>query len=71
MQIVSDLAMITNGTVSIQGKNVPVFDIEVIPADDQDPDKLKFDWSVVGMTEQENTHCFWFRDFTQEYKSEL
>ena len=34
MQIVSDLAMITNGTVSIEGKNVPVFDIEVIPADD-------------------------------------
>ena len=53
MQIISDLSMITNGTVSIGGKKVPVFDIEVIPADDQDPDVLKFDWSVVEMTEHE------------------
>ena len=53
MQIVSDLAMITNGTVSIDGKKLPVFDIEIIPADDSDPTMLKFDWNVVSMTEKE------------------
>ena len=53
MQVVSDLSMITNGTVSIDGKKMPVFDIEIIPADDSDPDMLKFDWNVISMTEQE------------------
>ena len=45
--------MITNGTVSINGKKLPVFDIEIIPADDSDPNMLKFDWNVVSMTEKE------------------
>ena len=53
MQVISDLSMINNGTVVDLGRKVPVFDIEVIPADDQDPDVLKFDWSVVQMTEYE------------------
>ena len=45
--------MITNGTVSINNKKLPVFDIEIIPADDSDPNMLKFDWNVVSMTEKE------------------
>ena len=50
MLIVPDLAMITNGTVEIDDGRVPVFDIEIIPSDDSNPENLKFDWNVTSMT---------------------
>ena len=50
MLIVPDLAMITNGTVEIDDERVPVFDIEIIPSDDSNPEYLKFDWNVTSMT---------------------
>ena len=53
MVVVPDLQMITNGTVAIDGITVPVFDVEVIPSNDTDPDNLSFDSNVTAMTNTE------------------
>ena len=53
MYIVPDLQMIRNGTSIINGERKPVFDVEVIPGADSNPDELAFDWAVVSMTERE------------------
>ena len=45
--------MITNGTVEVDGGRVPVFDVEVIPSLESDPNNLRFDWNVTAMTNTE------------------
>ena len=50
MRIIPDLRMITQGTVEVKGEQRPVFDVEVIPGRDSDPEKLSFEWNIVEMT---------------------
>ena len=52
MRIIPDLAMITNGTVIIDGQRQPVFDVEIIPSLDSDNSKLTFEWNILEMTER-------------------
>ena len=52
MHIVPSLSMIQNGTVTIEEQDLPVFNVEVMPGDDSDPNKLAFEWIVEEMTER-------------------
>ena len=44
-----------NVTVEIDGEQVPVLSVDVIPNDDQDPDLLEFKWNVTSFTSQQIT----------------
>ena len=44
MHIVPELSMLKDGTIEVDGVSMPVFDVEVIPGDDSDPNKLTFGW---------------------------
>ncbi len=44
--------MITNGSVTISGEELPVFKVEVIPGEDSDPSQLDFTWTVEEMTDR-------------------
>ena len=52
MQVVPNLEMITEGTVHVDGKELPVVQIDVIASAYSDPDKLDFEWVTTGMTER-------------------
>ena len=44
MHIVPELSMLKDGTIEVDGTDMPVFEVEVIPGDDSDESKLKFGW---------------------------
>ena len=52
MQIVPTLEMITNGTVKIGDKILPVLEIEVIASSSSNPQMLDFEWVTIGMTKR-------------------
>jgi len=42
--------MITNGTVDLEHRVVPVLDIEIVAGEDSEQEKLGFTWRVVAQT---------------------
>lgn len=52
MKVVPDLSMITEGTVKIKGKELPVLEIDVIASPYSDPHQLEFEWVTSGMTKR-------------------
>ena len=51
VHIVPELSMIKDGTISIGDVELPVLQIEVMPGEDSDPNKLNFDWELIDMNE--------------------
>ena len=45
--------MIKNGTISIDGLELPIVEIEVLPGEYSDLSMLNFGWEVLDMTEKE------------------
>lgn len=44
--------MIRQGKIEINGELVQVLEMIVIPAENQEPSNLEFDWEVTKMTEK-------------------
>ena len=44
MHIVPQLSMLKDGRIEIDGQEMPVFNVEVLPGIDSDPEKLAFGW---------------------------
>jgi len=42
--------MIQNGTVKVDNEVFPVFEVEVVPGEDSDPQRLTFTWKVISQT---------------------
>ena len=53
MHVMPDMKMLSKGKVQIDGVTLPVFQIEVIPSQEQKRELLDFSWEVIKMTERE------------------
>ena len=53
MKVVPELEIIEQGTIEINGVNLPVLSVEVVPDEEQDPKKVNFDWEITSLTERE------------------
>ena len=52
MKVVPYIDMIEQGKVELNGVNMPVVDVKVIPGDFSEPSNLLFDWNVSEMTKR-------------------
>ena len=50
IQVVTNLTMITNGTITVDEEVYPVLDIQIVPGEDSDRGMLGFTWRVVSQT---------------------
>ena len=50
MNRIPDPSLLKNLTVSLEGKEVPVFQVEVVPGSESDPFKMSFSWEVKEMS---------------------
>ena len=50
IQIVPNVTMITNGTVTVDEKVYPVLEIEIVPGEDSDEEMLGYTWRAVSQT---------------------
>ena len=50
IELVPNLTIITNGTVEVDGKTVPVLELRIEPGEDSDPAKMNFTFRAVAQT---------------------